>query len=58
MNAKGKGKEKERGKFDRQAMAEDGDWKVLEEWNISLVDLVPLPKDVSTLFGSLDYALC
>ena len=58
VNAKGKGKEKERGKFDRQAMAEDGDWKVLEEWNISLVDLVPLPKDVSTLFGSLDYALC
>ena len=47
--SKGKGKEKEgeeewpKGESDRPV------WKVLEEWNINLANLVPLPEDVSSL---------
>jgi hypothetical protein len=41
---KGKGREKE-------GPGDEGDrpeWKVLEEWNINLADLIPLPEDVSS----------
>jgi hypothetical protein len=47
--SKGKGKERER---EEEWPEDDSDrsvWKVLEEWNINLADLVPLPEDVSFL---------
>jgi UV radiation resistance-associated gene protein len=44
---KGKGKEAE-----EQPITENNeDWKVLEEWNVKLADLIPLPKDVSLSFA-------
>lgn len=40
-----KGKEKER----PEGGHDSPEWKVLEEWNINLTDLIPLPDDVSFL---------
>ena len=48
-NVNGKGKERERGHPDAEGGEDGVDWKVLEEWNIHLADLVPLPKDASSL---------
>jgi hypothetical protein len=44
-SVKGKGKDKEG--IHGSGMEYGEEWKVLEEWNISLADLVPLPTDVS-----------
>jgi UV radiation resistance-associated gene protein len=49
----GKGKEKER---DHSNPEEGGaDWKVLEEWNIDLGDLVCLPEDASFPYAHSRY---
>jgi UV radiation resistance-associated gene protein len=41
----GKGKEKETERLENKS--DIPDWRVLEEWNINLSDLVTLPEDVS-----------
>ena len=50
-NTKGKEKEKDREDNDGEGTAEDTDWKILEEWNINLADLVPVPADVCDSLG-------
>jgi UV radiation resistance-associated gene protein len=45
-NEKGKGKE-----VDHDAREAESEWKVLEEWNVSLADLQPLPQNVSAILG-------
>jgi hypothetical protein len=47
--SKGKGKEREKGEEWPEDESDRPVWKVLEEWNINLADLVPLPEDVSSL---------
>jgi hypothetical protein len=54
--AKGKGKGKEKEQLEDESGRPE--WKVLEEWNINLADLVPLPEHVSLQRTySLSYAL-
>jgi len=46
LNSKGKGKEKEKERPEDES--DNPEWKVLEEWNINLADLVPLPEDLAS----------
>jgi hypothetical protein len=48
---KGKGKEVEGGPVTDNT----NDWKILEEWNVKLADLVPLPDDVSLTFADCPF---
>ena len=45
VNVGGKGKEKEVERLENKG--DTTDWRVFEEWNTNLADLVPLPEDVS-----------
>jgi hypothetical protein len=55
LNSKGKGKEKEKERPEDES--DNPEWKVLEEWNINLADLVPLPEDVSSLMMNGRYMI-